>query len=267
MLCSIAVISNFIERGAVLKNKNGRLVILTGPSCVGKSPLSRALKKLYPNLSSTLKAFVLYNTRSPRPGEIEGVDYYFRTRNQVEEFRKDPDFVVIEVRGDLQALSISSLKKQLENGDVFFEGNPFVGRILKTHEKLSKIKKLGVFMSPLSKEEIIYLKDPEKNISFEDTLADVMRKKLLRRTKKQKGILSLADLENIEKRARSAYREIKEGHYFNYVIINHDGEDSENWDSFYYPISDAKKSLESFAALLKGETPSGIEVWEENIIP
>ena len=250
-----------------MKNKSGRLVILTGPSCVGKSPLRRALKKLYPDLSSTLKAFVLYNTRSPRPGEVEGIDYYFRTRHQVEELRKDPDFIVIEVRGDLQALNLSSLKKQLENGDVFFEGNPFVGKILQTHEKLSEIEKLGVFMSPLSKDEIVYLKGPEKNLFLPDIVTDIMRRKLLRRTKKQKGILSLADLENIEKRAKSAYRELKEGHYFQYIIVNHDGEDSDNWDSFYYPLSDAKKSLEIFAALLKGETFCKLEVWEENIIP
>lgn len=249
-----------------MENKNGRLVILTGPSCVGKSPLRKAFKKFYPDLSSTLKPFVLYNSRSPRPGEIEGVDYYFRTRKQIEDFRKNPDLIVIEVRGDLQAFSLNSLKEQLKNENVFFEGNPFVGKILQTHEKLAEIKKLGIYMSPLSREEIVYLKDPKKNLSLEGTVTDIMRKKLLRRTKKQKGLLSLADLENIEKRSKSAYRELKEGHYFQYVIANHDGEDSDNWDSFYYPLSDAKKSLDIFVSLLKGETHPDVEVWEDDII-
>ena len=47
--------------------------------------------------------------------------------------------------------------------------------------------------------------------------------------------VTLRDLENIEKRASSAYRELHEAHYFQHVIPNHDGEDSENWDAFYHP--------------------------------
>ena len=82
-----------------------------------------------------------------------------------------------------------------------------------------------------------------------------MRRKLLRRTQRQKGILSLKDLENIETRAGSAYRELQTAPAFPYIIPNHDGEDSEHWDAFYYPIGDARKALHAFAALLAGETP------------
>ena len=49
-----------------------------------------------------------------------------------------------------------------------------------------------------------------------------------------KSIPSLKDLENIERRAAGAYTELKEAWRFEYVIPNHDGEDSENWDAFYY---------------------------------
>ena len=51
---------------------------------------------------------------------------------------------------------------------------------------------------------------PERNLSLSDFLTDVMRRKLLRRTQRQKGILSLKDLENIERCASSAYVELKE---------------------------------------------------------
>ena len=47
----------------------GRLVILAGPSCIGKGPLHAALKRLYPQLAAGLRQVVLYNDRSPRPGE------------------------------------------------------------------------------------------------------------------------------------------------------------------------------------------------------
>ncbi len=58
----------------------GQLVILAGPSCVGKGPLHAALGKFYPEVAARLRKMVLYNSRAPRPGEREGVDYYFRTR-------------------------------------------------------------------------------------------------------------------------------------------------------------------------------------------
>jgi guanylate kinase len=51
-------------------------------------------------------------------------------------------------------------------------------------------------------------------VSLIDFVTDVMRRKLLRRTQRQKGILSLQDLENIERRAKSAYDEIERGMAF-----------------------------------------------------
>jgi guanylate kinase len=51
------------------------------------------------------------------------------------------------------------------------------------------------------------------------------------------------------------------------VIPNHDGEDSENWDAFYYPVGDAFSTLETFAALLAGESPEHVEHWEASLIP
>jgi guanylate kinase len=91
-----------------------------------------------------------------------------------------------------------------------------------------------------------------------------MRRKLLRRTTHQKGLLSLKDLEEIERRCTSAFRELREGWRFDCVIPNHDGEDSENWTAFYYPLGDARKATEAFAALLSGETaPEGTEKWPE----
>jgi guanylate kinase len=125
-----------------------------------------------------------------------------------------------------------------------------------------------MFLSPLSKEEIAYLRAPERQISLPDFVTDVMRRKLLRRARRQKGELSFADLENIETRARSAYRELTDAWRFQYVIPNHDGEDSDNWDAFYYPIGDARKSLGAVVALLERvASPSGVETWGEDLVP
>ena len=52
----------------------GRLVILSGPSCVGKRPLAKALARFHPELSANLQPIVLFNSQSPRAGERDGED-------------------------------------------------------------------------------------------------------------------------------------------------------------------------------------------------
>jgi guanylate kinase len=51
----------------------GRIVVLTGPSGVGKDTVLRELFRIDPGLEYC----VSYTTRPPRPGEVEGVSYFF----------------------------------------------------------------------------------------------------------------------------------------------------------------------------------------------
>ncbi|MCP4408303.1 MAG: hypothetical protein GY807_11185 [Gammaproteobacteria bacterium] len=246
----------------------GRFVMLAGPSCIGKGPLYHALKNFYPELADNLKQIVLYNDRDPRPGEKEGVDYYFRPRAEIEQLAKQPGHVSADVRGDLQCLEVASIERILEQGkDAFFEGNPFIPARLRESGALKDIPTLTVYLSPLSKDEINYLKAPEQRVDLAAFLTDVQRRKLLRRTTRQKTILSLKDLQNIEKRAASAIVELHHGWKFDHVIPVHDGEDSENWNAFYYPIGDARKALFAFASLLVGKIPPGVEKWDEGLVP
>jgi guanylate kinase len=53
----------------------GRVVVLSGPSAVGKSTLVRCLRERIPELHFSVSA----TTRAPRPGEVDGVDYHFVT--------------------------------------------------------------------------------------------------------------------------------------------------------------------------------------------
>ncbi len=253
----------FIRRK--IQNMN-RLIILTGPSCIGKSPLNKALKRFYPDILENMQKLVLFNDRSPRPGEMEGIDYYFRKKEEIEAFRLDGSYLVMGVRGDLQALNLKELSALLKKNNVFFEGNPYVAEILTTHPQLKDYPKLSVFLSPLSKEEITYFIDPLRNIRLADFITEIMRRKQVRRKTKQKVELSILDLDDIETRASSAYREMKMAWQFDYVIPNHDGEDSDNWEGFYYPIGDARKAMLSFVALLKGDIPKDIEKWEKGIL-
>ncbi len=244
----------------------GRLIILAGPSCVGKSPLDKALARFFPDLKKTLKTLVLYNDRIPRPGEQDGVDYHFRSREYINSLRKNTQFVVMEVRGDLQALDLDELAVALQQGNVFFEGNPFMGHLLLSHEGLKDVPKLSMFMSPVSRDELLFFNRHNTEISPEDLVTDIMRRKLVRRTKKQKSELALPDYQNIEKRASSAYQELGFAHHFDYVLPNHDGEDSEHWDAFAFPIGEARISLLTFVDLVEGRTTEHTEKWETGLI-
>ena len=62
-------------------NKVGKIIVFIGPSAGGKSSVQKAL-------SSEFKPIVTVTTRTPRPGEIHGVNYYFYSK---EDFMKEYD--------------------------------------------------------------------------------------------------------------------------------------------------------------------------------
>lgn len=246
----------------------GRFVLLAGPSCVGKSPLVAALRRFHPELAAGLIPVVLYNSRAPRPGEVDGVDYHFRHRAEIERLGSTSGFVTCEVRGDLQCLDLGALEDTLQGGgSPFFEGNPFVPEVLREAGVLERYPTLAVFVSPLRQEEIAFLSPPERNVDLAAFVTDVMRRKLLRRTRRQKGTLSRPDLEDIERRAASAITELRLAWKYDFVIPNHDGEDSDNWDAFAYPIGGAREALGSFVALLEDRSAPGVEQWSQDLIP
>ena len=59
----------------------GRLIVLSGPSGTGKSTVISALMKMHDKLAFSVSA----TTRNPRPGEVDGKDYFFVTRERFAE--------------------------------------------------------------------------------------------------------------------------------------------------------------------------------------
>jgi guanylate kinase len=138
--------------------------------------------------------------------------------------------------------------------------------VLLTHPRFDDFERVSIFLSPLSKGEIeSLLKQP--NVSLRSLVTDVMQRKLRRRTRREKGDLSADDLSEVERRATRAYDELRMAHYFDHVIANHDGEDSENWEAFPCPLGDARKTLYAVADLLTGVTPHAAEKWESGLLP
>ncbi|MGY4099216.1 guanylate kinase [Nocardia sp. R16R-3T] len=58
--------------------RKGRLVVLVGPSAVGKSTVVRCVRERLPQLVFSVSA----TTRAPRPGEVDGRDYRFVSREE-----------------------------------------------------------------------------------------------------------------------------------------------------------------------------------------
>jgi guanylate kinase len=63
----------------------GRVVVLSGPSAVGKSTLVRRLRERVPDLHFSVSA----TTRAPRPDEVDGVDYHFVTPGRFQQLIDD----------------------------------------------------------------------------------------------------------------------------------------------------------------------------------
>jgi guanylate kinase len=71
-------------------NRLGRIVVVSGPSGVGKTTV---LRQLYQCSPVPLVPSVSATTRPPRPGEVHGVDYYFIATEEFAQHRQQGEFL------------------------------------------------------------------------------------------------------------------------------------------------------------------------------
>jgi guanylate kinase len=92
---------------------NGRLIVLTGPSGVGKDTVLHELFELDP----TLAYCISYTTRPPRPGETDGVSYFFVDESA---FRamidRDEFFEWSTVYGELKGRTFETVNSAIASG-------------------------------------------------------------------------------------------------------------------------------------------------------
>lgn len=124
------------------------LLVLAGPSGVGKGTIVKRLRELVPTLSDS----VSYTTRAPRPDEVDGVDYRFVTRKAFESLRDADGFLEwFEVFGDLKGTPRGPVEAHLAAGDdVLLEID--VQGALKVREQFPEA--VLVFVRPPSPEEL-----------------------------------------------------------------------------------------------------------------
>lgn len=96
-----------------LAPRRGRLIVFTGPSGVGKGTLLRALRHRYPALKLSVSA----TTRSPRPGEVNGQDYFFVSRDEFRTMVEQGELLEwAEFAGNLYGTPKTPVIKEIEAG-------------------------------------------------------------------------------------------------------------------------------------------------------
>ena len=72
-----------------MNNTRGLLVVVSGPSGVGKGTIMRPFTERNKNIKYSISA----TTRAPRPGEVDGVSYHFVTKEQFENFIENDEML------------------------------------------------------------------------------------------------------------------------------------------------------------------------------
>ena len=91
----------------------GRLIVVSGPSGAGKSTLIRASLEELPELAYSVSA----TTRRPRPGEVDGIDYIFLSRQEFERWIQEGRFLEwAEYSGNLYGTPERKVEEYLDEG-------------------------------------------------------------------------------------------------------------------------------------------------------
>ncbi len=102
-----------------MADRHGLLLIISSPSGAGKSTLSQRLRNWDPSIRFSVSA----TTRSPRDGEVEGRDYYFRSRSEFESMVQNGEMLEhAEVFGNLYGSLKAPVELAMQEGcDTLFD--------------------------------------------------------------------------------------------------------------------------------------------------
>jgi len=108
-------IKRFLVELIFHSNENMKPLLILGPSGVGKDTLISMLKKIYPNIIFKLPS---YTTRPKRPGEIEGVDYFFVSEEEFKIMESQGKlFGIQKYKNNFYASNKSKLRELIDNGN------------------------------------------------------------------------------------------------------------------------------------------------------
>ncbi|MCL1630913.1 guanylate kinase [Sporolactobacillus sp. CPB3-1] len=94
--------------------EKGLLVVLSGPSGVGKGTVCKALR----TRGTRLKYSISATTRKPREGEVNGVHYFFKTREQFQQMIEQGKLLEwAEYVGNCYGTPVDYVRESIEAGD------------------------------------------------------------------------------------------------------------------------------------------------------
>ncbi|MFA6741374.1 MAG: guanylate kinase [Arcobacteraceae bacterium] len=172
-----------------MKEKKGAILIISGPSGCGKSTL---LKEVYKDIEDYYFS-ISTTTRAPRKGEINGVDYFFVTKEEFEKDINNGDFLeYAKVHDNYYGTSLKPINNALDESklvifDIDVQGHEIV------RKKLDSIT-TSVFITTPSLEVL------ESRLNSRNT----------------------DSIEIIEKRIKNAKGEVEYFQDYDYLIINDD---------------------------------------------
>lgn len=100
--------------------EKGLLIVLSGPSGVGKGTVR---KQIFSQPNTAFEYSISMTTRSPREGEVNGVDYFFKSREEFETLiAEDKLLEYAEFVGNYYGTPVDYVRQTLDSGkDVFLE--------------------------------------------------------------------------------------------------------------------------------------------------
>lgn len=103
-----------------MTNDKGLLIVLSGPSGVGKGTVRKAL---FEDEETNFKYSISMTTRDKREGEVDGVDYFFKSREEFEQLIEQDKFIeYAEYVGNYYGTPVDFVHQTMEQGhDVFLE--------------------------------------------------------------------------------------------------------------------------------------------------
>lgn len=168
-------------------NDRGLLVVISGPSGVGKGTVRKALFEM-PKHNLTYS--VSMTTREKRPGEIDGIDYYFVSREEFLKRASEGKFLEhAEFVGNYYGTPLDKVNERLEDGqEVVLEIE--VEGALQVKKKVPDC--VMIFIVPPGK-EALYQRLRKRGTESEDV---------------------------IQQRIEKANREFKLAKYYDYIVVN-----------------------------------------------
>lgn len=166
---------------------NGLIVSISGPSGVGKGTVIAKLREMFPDCGHSVSV----TSRAPRGQEKEGVEYYFRTREEFEQLIADGEIIEYDQYvGNYYGTPLTPLLAMSRSGRNVLLDLTVAGS-LALKEKFEE--SVSIFLLPPSLDEL------RSRLSGRGTETE--------------------DL--VEKRLKEAKGEIAEASKFDYVVTNH----------------------------------------------